>query len=104
MANMTNIERAKQFLPFNALRGYYTLVKEKEKIIEKKKNLSEDELDRLEIEFEKIKVGMMVRIKYYNIDHYEIIEGMVSKIDLIFRKIRIVKKEILIDDIIDINI
>lgn len=104
MANMTNIERAKQFLPFNALRGYYTLVKEKEKVIEKKKSLSEDELERLEIEFEKIKVGMMVKIKYYNEDHYECIEGMVSKIDLVFRKIRIVKEEIMIDDIIDINI
>ena len=53
MAKMTRIERAKQFLPFNALRGYYTLIKEKEKIIQDKKTLSEDELERLQREYEK---------------------------------------------------
>ena len=82
MANMTNIERAKQFLPFSALKGYYTLISKKEKIIEKRKSLSEDELERLQNEFLKIKIGMIVKLKYYVIDHYEEIEGMVSKIDL----------------------
>ena len=101
---MTNIERAKQFLPFSALKGYYTLIKEKEKIIEKRKVLSEDELDRLQNEFLKINIGMIIKVKYYFIDHYEEIEGMVSKIDLIYKKIQIVKTEININDIIDLKI
>ena len=104
MGKMTNIERAKQFLPFSALRGYYTLIKEKEKIIEDKKILSEDELDRLQNEFSRIKIGMIIKVKYYVIDHYEELEGMVSKIDLIGKKIMLVKTEINIKDIIDLKI
>lgn len=104
MANMTNIERAKQFLPFSALKGYYTLIKEKEKVIESRKVLSDDELERLQNEFLKINIGMIVKIKYYLVDHYEEIEGMVSKIDLIYKKIQIVKTEINIKDIIDLKI
>ena len=101
---MTNVERAKQFLPFNALRGYYTLIKEKEKVKENRKILSTDEYERLEREFNKVKIGCIIRIKYYLEDHYEEIEGMVSKIDLVFKKIQIVKKEIMIKDIIDLKI
>ena len=101
---MNRADRAKQFLPFNALRGYYSLIEEKERIIEKKKSLSEDELDRLEIEFSKIKVGIIIKVKVYCDDHYEEVEGMVSKINLFERKIRIVKRDILIDDIIDIKL
>lgn len=104
MANMTNIERAKQFLPFSALKGYYTLIKEKEKVIESRKVLSEDELERLQNEFLNVNIGMIVKIKYYSIDHYEEVEGMVSKIDLIYKKIQIVKTEINIKDIIDLKI
>lgn len=103
MEKMTRIERAKQFLPFNALRGYYTLIKEKEKTIQDKKTLSEDELERLQREYEKLSKGSIVKLKYYNIDHYEVLEGMISKIDLIERKICVVKKEIFFDDIIDLN-
>lgn len=104
MAKMTNIERAKQFLPFNALRGYYSLIKEKEKIKEKRKILSEDELERLQVEFEKISKGKIIKIRYYNTDHYEDIEGMVSKIDLIDRSLCIVKNEIKFYDIIDLKL
>ena len=104
MAKMTNVERAKQFLPFNALRGYYTLIKEKEKIKENRKILSIDEYERLEREFSKVEIGRIVWIKYYLDDHYEEIEGMVSKIDLILKKIQVVKKEIKIKDIIDLKI
>ncbi len=104
MAKMTNVERAKQFLPFNALRGYYTLIKEKENIKENKKILSTDEYERLEREFCKVEIGSIVWIKYYLDDHYEEIEGMVSKIDLVFKTIQIVKTEILIKDIVDLKI
>ena len=100
---MTNLERAKQFLPFNALKGYYTLLEEKKKIKEERKILSADEYERLEREFVKIKIGSIIKVKYYLNDRYENIEGMVSKIDLVFKKIQIVKTEILIKDIVDLK-
>ena len=37
MAKMTRADRAKQFLPFNALKGYYDLIRAKEVIVEDKK-------------------------------------------------------------------
>lgn len=36
-------ERARQFLPFNALTGYYQMIMEKQRVSESKKELSEDE-------------------------------------------------------------
>ena len=63
VAKMTNLERAKQFLPFNALKGYYTLLEEKKKIKEERKILSADEYERLEREFVKIKIGSIIKVK-----------------------------------------
>ena len=42
---MSKTDRAKQFLPFNSLRGYYDLIREKEKEVAVKRELSETDLD-----------------------------------------------------------
>lgn len=95
-------QRAKVFLPFAALKGYNELVKEKEIVKEDKKILSEDELEYLSFQINKIQKGQIIKIKYYNDGGYVILEGMVSKIDEIYRKIYIVKQEINLDDISNI--
>lgn len=103
MANMNRKDRAKQFLPFNALRGFYSMVKDSEKVIMPKKELLEDELIRLDFLYQQLQPGMMCKIVFYEIDGYVTKTGMVSKIDNIFRTIVIVDKIIHVDDIIEIN-
>ena len=43
---MRRVDRAKQFLPFNSLRGFYDLVRIKEKIITPRRELTTDELEK----------------------------------------------------------
>ena len=95
-------DRAKIFLPFNGLRGYYDLILKVDKIKEPKRELSEDELNHLSDIFNKLEKRMMVRITYYLEDGYQNIEGMISKIDITKRIITIVKTNINFDDILDV--
>jgi len=100
---MSNIDRAKQFLPFDALKGYYKLVKNSEIIDQEKIELDEDGIKQLLFKLNQIKKGMMVKVIHYVKDHYEIEEGLVSKIDFQLGIIYIVKTKIYISNIIDID-
>ena len=97
-------DRAKIFLPFNGLRGYYDLILKANEIKEDKKELSEEELDLLNNILNKLEKRMMVKIKYYDIDKYKEIEGMISKIDYVNQYIMIVKTKISFDNLYLIEI
>ncbi len=99
------IARAKQFLPFDALKGLQEALKEKEIEYEEKKELSEDTLAELNNKFNQIEKGSFVKIRYYRNGRYSEIKGIVTYIDYIKRKIQIDKiVNINICDIIDILI
>ena len=104
MENKRKADRAKQFLPFDALKGYKEAILEKQIVKEDRKILSEDDEILLSNKLSMIHRGMMVKITYYDTYYYNTISGLVSKIDDITRTITIVKKTINIDDIIDIVI
>ena len=46
---------------------------------------------------------MMIKVVYYSDGEYVSAEGIVTKIDLVFRKLTVVKTEINLDDIWDIE-
>ena len=96
---VNRIARAKQFLPFDALKGLQEALREKEKEIEyeEKKELSEETLAELNNVFNKIEKGSFVKIRYYRNGRYKELEGIVTYIDYI-------KREIQIDKIVNINI
>ena len=54
-------DRARQFLPFDALKGYKEALKEKQKVIIPKKQLSEDDEQILSFKLNQIKKGIMKR-------------------------------------------
>lgn len=95
--------RAKQFLPFASLKGYYDQIRERERIIDVRHELSEEEMIQLSQKLELLKKGMMAKVTYYNIDAYETIEGIVAHIDLVLRTLTIIKTKIPLDDIIELN-
>jgi hypothetical protein len=88
------MDRAKQFLPFDALKGFKEAIKEADFLKEEKKDLTEDQLISLNDNIKLIKKGMMVKAVFYNIDHYEEIFGLVSRLDLNLKYIMIVKTKI----------
>ena len=100
---VNRIARAKQFLPFDALKGLQEALREKEIEYEEKKELSEETLAELNNRFNQIEKGSYVKIRYYRNGRYSEIKGIVTYIDYIKKKIQIDKIEnINICDIIDI--
>ena len=96
-------DRARQFMPFDALKGYKEAIKEKEKIKVDKIELSEDAIEELNKKLSLLKNGMMVKIIYFKDNEYLLIEGLVSKIDIYERYLTIVKTKIFFDDLKDIQ-
>ncbi len=102
---INNTNRAKQFLPFDALTGLKEAMEEKEIEYEEKKDLTEESLVELENIFNQIEINDKVKIRYYKNKKYVTIIGKVTFVDYIKKKIQIDKKQnINISDIIDIAI
>lgn len=101
---INRITRAKQFLPFDALKGLQEALREKEIEYEEKKELSEETLADLDNILNRIGIGNIVKIKYYRNRRYIEIKGLVTKIDSIKKKIQIDNESnINISDIIKIE-
>lgn len=96
-------DRARQFLPFDALKGYRQAILNKEKIIVNKKELSEDDALNLSYKLSLVKCKEVITVIYYDGENYVSLQGMVSKVCLEERYIKIVKTKICIDDIINIS-
>ena len=96
-------ERARQFMPFASLKGYYDIIREQSRTKEPKKQPAEDELSRINEKLKQIKKGMMIKAAYYNTDSYKQITGMVSCFDETYHTLTIVKTKIQFDDIWDIE-
>lgn len=97
-------DRAKQFMPFSALTGFYDLIKERERVVVPKHELTEDKAAELSDTIKLVEKGNMIKVIYYSNGEYVSAEGIVTKIDIPFRKLTIVKTEIDLDDIWDIVI
>ncbi len=87
-------DRARQFMPFAALRGYYDLVHAKEVVPEPRRPLADDEARALDGIIANLVRGDVVRCRYYEDGGYRVAEGAVSQIDLTFRDLWIVRRRI----------
>lgn len=87
-------DRARQFSPFAALRGYYELVHERERVIESRRPLSEEEARALDATIADLQRGAMVRAVFYEKDAYRTIVGTVSQVDMIYHDLWIVRTRI----------
>lgn len=98
------LDRAKQFMPFDALKGFREAIREKEKEIEEKSVLEEDKSNDINNTLENLKVGSRIEITYYEEYHYitKIID--IKKLSFQSRKIILNNQIIYFDDIKDIRI
>jgi hypothetical protein len=92
-----------QFAPFAALKGYYEAVRIQERINEPRKELSEDEAEAISNTLNKLQIGTTVKIRYYDIDAYTNIEGVVTELNPPYRRLKVVKTAIPFDDIYTIE-
>jgi len=82
-----NIDRARQFMPFDALKGLQEALREKEKEVETRRYLSEESLLLLDEQLQRVKIGDTVDIEFYKNQKYVVKEGKITTIDIIKRKV-----------------
>lgn len=97
-------DRAKIFAPFDALKGFKEALREKEKVVVKKRIISQEEKDKIGEILKNIKKNQMVEVIYFDNDEYLKIKGVVSKIDYVYLELMIVQTKIKFDDIYKIKI
>lgn len=99
---MLNKERARIFMPFDAIAGFREGLENACKKCNTKKSISEEMEFELNEKLKELKKGDKVKITYYyNIDYNEII-GNVKKIDNIYKEIILENAKITFDDILDV--
>lgn len=108
-AKMSRLDRAKQFSPFAALKGYEVALRAKEKILVPRIELPEEAQAELDRKLHMIAKGDLVTVVYFQqlddseFGEYLQITGRISKIELERRMLRVQDRSILTDDIYSIE-
>lgn len=96
-------DRAKQFMPFAALKGLPEALAAKEKIAVPKVELSPEMAAELDRKMHQVERGKVITVVYFHKDEYLKLTGMVARIDPVCRILQIVNTKIEFDDILDIQ-
>lgn len=104
-SKMSISQRAKIFMPFDALRGFKEAIKEKEKVIVKPIELSEDQKNELNYTLDSLLIGDLIKITYYDLNekNYRLISGILTEINKSEHYIKIVKDKFDSNQIIKIE-
>ena len=100
---MDRAARAKQFMPFAALKGLPEALAKKEKIVVPRPLLSEERMEELDYKMHQLQCGMIVGVTYYEKEECIKKTGMVAKISADTRILQIVDCKISFDAILDIE-
>ena len=98
---MTREERAKQFAPFDAMKGLQAALRDREErhLRTPRREISEEDASALSAELQKVTPGAAVAIEYYRAFHDTRRLGTVRKIDPVFRYLVVDDERIFFDDI-----
>lgn len=99
---MSREDRAKQFMPFAALKGYPEALRKKEKIVVPRIEITEDYAQELDRKLQDIRVNDEVTVIYFYKNEYLKLTGIVSKLEKESRYIKIVNTKIAFSDLYDI--
>jgi sRNA-binding regulator protein Hfq len=101
---MSREERAKQFMPFAALKGYPEALRRKEKIVVPKAEVSDEYAEVLDRKLRQVKKNDIVTVVYFCNGEYLKKTGMVARLDETARIMKIVNTKILFDDIFEFEL
>lgn len=96
-------DRAKQFMPFAALKSLPEALAAKEKIIVPRVELSEEMAEVLDRRMHALTKGQIASVVHFHMDEYIKTTGVVSRIDETCRLLQIVNTKIAFDDILEIT-
>ncbi len=100
---LSRIERAKQFLPFDAVKGLQFALREKENLCISKVELSDEQIENISNLLGVTKIGDSIEVVYYDNKQYKKIQGKVTKISNVKKSIAIDNVEVFFIDIFSIN-
>ncbi|MCI9493572.1 MAG: YolD-like family protein [Lachnospiraceae bacterium] len=100
---MDRASRAKQFMPFDALKGFREALAEKERALVPKKEFSQEWQAELDDKLRHIHKLDIVTAEYFQNGEYGQVTGEVSKIDIVGRVLKIAGMGIPFDDISDLH-
>lgn len=103
IGKMERADRAKQFMPFDALKGFREALAQKERIIVPRRELSEEQKDELNRKFWQIRKRDIITVEFFQKGEYIKVTGMVSRIDETSRVLKVVNTSIPFDDISDLR-
>lgn len=99
---MDRADRAKQFMPFDALKGFREALEEKERIIVPKRELSEEQKEELDFKLRGVQKKDILTVEYFQNGEYVQVTGMVARIDKNCKILQIVNTKIAFVDILSI--
>lgn len=82
-------DRARQFVPFMALKGYQDLVKEAEVVPEQRWALTDADRRELQEQILGLQRGQLVRVAFYAGDHYRYVCDRVRQVDQTLHMLRL---------------
>ena len=103
---MMRENRAKQFIPFDAMKGLAEALKDREERHSRvaKHEVSEENQKRISEVLCKVEKGSKVFLSYYSGFHDRETEGIVSEINRPFRFFKVNEEKICFDDLYDIRV
>lgn len=84
-------------------RGTYDLILQKQRVVEPRRDLSEDAAEELSHKLAQLKSGQMIRVTHYDTDAYVQTVGVLTRFNLAERYLTVVKTHIPLDDIVDVG-
>ena len=101
---MNRQDRAKQFMPFDALKGLQEELRKREERRSRidKKILSDEMAEKLSADLLKLRKNARVRLVFYRNGHYRDMEGDVVEVNYTYHYIKMGNEKIFFDDIYEI--
>lgn len=98
-------QRAKQFMPFDAVIGLRAALKEKEKIKENRKIASDDLEEEIDRKLKNLQIGEEVTVIFYNaiLEKYSKVTEKVTEINEKLKRFKIGERVINFNDIFEIK-
>ena len=100
----TYADRAKQFIPFDALKGFRQALAAKERTAVARREMSEDQQQQLDAALRRLRPAMMVTAVHYHDGRYVRTTGLVTGIDAVGRTLTIVRLTIPLDELWELTI
>lgn len=104
MQSDDRLDRAKQFMPFDALKGFREALLEKERIVDSKVLLSEEQFSYLNDVVLSIDIGSVIVVTFYSNNKYIDKIFTIKKLSIDKNKIVLNNYKIFFSDIKDIKI